>query len=179
MRKLAIYIDGGPFTDAVRGQGLSMDMDYPALLRGLAKDEDKIVSTAFITPDFPDFPYPTRHRNEARRHAALEAQGIAVDLCKPQIISSIFVDRGIEALMTAKLITEAAGWDAALLISRRAELSPAIAAVKAMGKAVDVAFFHFQIAPVNPLAALADRHRVITIEEALAVRKSGPRPPSF
>lgn len=180
MTRTAVYVDGGPFMDAVRQMGMSMDMDLMALLKELASDAD-IVAAHYITAEYPKFPYPAKHRNEKQRLEKFASQGITIHCCQPQIIGSIFVDRGVEALMTTSLIVDAVtgAYETALIVSRRGELSPAIKAVKDLGRTIEVAHFKYDLDPVNPLDAFADKSTVITIDQVIARRISGPKPPAL
>jgi hypothetical protein len=177
MTRTAVYVDGGLFTEAVRGQGMSMDMDFMGLMKHLAPGAD-IVAVHFVVPEFPRHPYPAKNRNQKAQLEKYAGQGVVVVYCQPQIINSIFVDRGIEATITARVILDAFAnaFDRALFISCRAELIPAIEAVKGIGKETEVAYFKFEAAPVNPLGAAAHRQNTIAIEDVIARRNSGPYP---
>ncbi|TJV46104.1 MAG: NYN domain-containing protein [Mesorhizobium sp.] len=175
--RTAIYVDGGLFTEAVRGQGMSMNMDLMSLVEHLASGT-KVVAVHFVVPEFPKHPYPNKNRNQKRQMEEYAAQGISIVYCQPQVIGSIFVDRGIEATITSKAIVDAFAdaFDRALFISCRAELIPAIEAIRGIGKDVEVAYFTFADAPVNQLGAVANRQKTISIDEIVSRRKAGPAP---
>jgi uncharacterized LabA/DUF88 family protein len=177
MPKASVYIDGGPFLDGVRGQGMSMDMDFIAALRELLADV-ALGEVHYFVSQLPEAPYPAKYKNQFVLFDRLRAQGIEVHLSRTQVIGSVYVDRGTEAAMACQMITDAyAGkFDRALLVSKRQDLAPIISAVQTFGKAVDVAFFRYQLDPVNPLHAVCDGK--IEIEPALIVRHriNGPTP---
>lgn len=177
MTRTAVYVDGGPFTEAVRGQGMSMDMDLMGLVEHLASGTE-VVAVHFVVPEFPSHPYPNKNRNQKRQLEKYTAQGVSVIYCQPQVIGSIFVDRGIEATITAKVILDAFAdvFDNALFISCRGELLPAVEAVKGIGKDVGVAYFSFEAAPFNPLGAATNTQHTITIDDVVSRRKNGPAP---
>lgn len=181
MTRIAVFIDGGMFTDAVRGQGMSMDMNLRALVADLVPAGD-ITGIYFITPECPAAIYPAKHRNEKQRFEKFAAQGIEVLQTQPQIIGSIFVDRGVESLMTARLVggAYADAFDTALIVSRRAELKFAMDEVRRAGKEVKIAYFSFQTFPAaNPLFDLDEAPIVLTHDMVVKQRISGARPPLF
>jgi hypothetical protein len=177
MVRTAVYVDGGLFTEAVRGQGMSMDMDLMGLIRKLTSGTE-LTAVHFVVPTYPANPYPKKSENEKRQLEKYTAQGISVICCQPQVIGSIFVDRGIEATITAMAIVDAYSnsFDKALFVSSRAELSPAIEAIDRVGKTVEVAFFRYETAPSNPLETVAGAFTQITIEDIVSMRLGGPAP---
>lgn len=180
MPRTAIYIDGGPFTEAIRGSGLSMDLNLMALLQESFPAEE-ITRVSFVTPRTPEFPYPAKHRNERARCEAFEAQGIAVTTTEVQIIESVFVDRGVEAVLATQMLTETLASETPpehiVVISRRAALAPVLSALKDAGVRVTLAYFAFEIAPGNPLAPYAAEACDLSLDLALKHRISGPKPP--
>jgi hypothetical protein len=177
MVRTAVYVDGGLFTEAVRGQGMSMDMDLMGLIRKLTSGTE-LSAVHFVVPTYPAHPYPKKSENEKRQLEKYSAQGVSVICCQPQVIGSIFVDRGIEATITALAIVEAYSdsFDKALFISSRAELSHAVQTIARLGKAVEVAFFKYETAPSNPLEQFAAAFTQITIEDIVSMRLGGPVP---
>lgn len=175
MSKTHIFIDGGPFSDGVRGQGLSMNMDLMAFARALAGD-DAQPGVTYVSPALPATPYPTKQANQQAMFERLRAQGATVLTAPPRVIGSIFVDAGIETLLSVALLT--GDFDRAIVVSNRAALKPALEVVRARGKAVEIAFFDYTMLPGNALAGDAGFTR-ITTEAVLAHRISGPRPPVF
>ena len=176
MAQVSIYIDGGVFSDGVRGQGMSMDMDLMALARQLAGD-DTLADVYYIAPVIPAKPYPTKHANLLALFERLRDAGITVLTARPKVVGSIFVDAGIETLMSVQMLTDGAAgkFDRAIVVSNRAPLAPALDAVRAMGREVEVAFFNYSVAPGNALAP--DGFTTITPDQIIALTKSGPRPP--
>ncbi|TIX40037.1 MAG: hypothetical protein E5V40_14685, partial [Mesorhizobium sp.] len=126
MTRTAVYVDGGLFTEAIRGQGMSMDLNLIGLFEHLASGTE-IVAAYFVVPEYPKHPYPNKNRNQKRQMEEYAAQGLSIVYCQPQVIGSIFVDRGIEATITARAIVDAFAntFDRALFVSCRAELIPA------------------------------------------------------
>ena len=159
MTRTTIYVDGGPFQDGVRGLGLSMEMDVAGFLRSISGDV-QVDRICYVVAECPAHPYPIRHRNEQAQLAAFEASGIEVYRCPTQIIGSIFVEREVESRLTALMASDAfqGRCDRALIISRRASLLPALAAVKDAGRSLHGAFFDFHNQPPNPLAAACDSY---------------------
>lgn len=182
MSRTSIYIDGGPFTDAIRGSGLSMDFDLMALLHASFPHED-FSRVSFVTSRTPAFPYPIKHRNEGVRLAAFAAQGIEIIQTEPQIIESIFVDRGVEAVLATQMLSDTLGQatppERVVLISRRAALAPVVEALLAAGTPVCVAYFTFEIAPENPLALSGVERVDLSADLVKAHRLNGPQPPSI
>lgn len=158
MDKVAVYVDAGPFQDGIRGLGASLHLGMGAFLRALVPDGE-VEAIHYVLAEYPSHPYPTRHRNESALLQTLESDGIDVHLCRTQVIGSIFVERGVEAMLASLMIRAAyeERFDRALLVSRRAELIPVAQAVRAAGKRLDVAFFDFHREPPNPLAPHCDQ----------------------
>jgi hypothetical protein len=93
-------------------------------------------------------------------------------------MGSIFVDRGIEASLASRIIPDAYAdrFDTALIVSKRVDLAPIIIAVQKIGKTVDVAFFQYDIDPVNPLHSYCDGTVIVTNQQVIRATTSGPKP---
>jgi uncharacterized LabA/DUF88 family protein len=184
MTTTSVFIDGGPFYDAVRGRACSVELDYPALVKSLAGTAE-VCETSFYLNLAPEGPYPSKL---AYQHALLDrvtTQGLTVRTGRTTIVQSTFVDRGIEGLMSTDILRAAytTDVDTILVVSRRPDLVPAVEAAQAAGKSVQVAFFPSAgifVTPGTPiekeLADAADTFRELTVHDILPVTMSGPVP---
>ena len=147
------------------------------LMRDLGGGHELVAAHFFAAP-VPTSPYPNKARNQQATLERYRAQGFMLHVCRTQIISSVFVERGVEAALSVKMLTDAYAdkFDAVLLISRREDFQPLVAAVRALGKKVNVAQFHYATAPQNPLEAVADSLATITPDQIIKHRISGPLP---
>jgi hypothetical protein len=177
MRRVSFYIDGGPLLDGIRGQGFSADLDWLAFLRE-STGNPEIGKVHFFIAELPPQPYPVKRQNQIALLKSLHEQGIEIHLGRTQIVSSIFVDRGIEAAFATKLFSDAHAdaFDACIVVSKRQDLVVPLAAVQQMGKQVEVAFFHYERDPFNPLHPHCDRSHTITCASVARHVRSGPVP---
>jgi hypothetical protein len=177
MHRVAMFIDGGPFLDGLRGQGFSADIDFIGLGRLLAPASN-IVKQFFYMAPIPDPPYPVKKRNQDLLFLRLRDQGFTVRLGHTHVSGGVFIERGIEALLTVDLLDGAftGSYDSALLISRRADFIPAVEAVQRANKKVNSAFFRYTIDSDNRLASASDSATIITHSQILTLTRSGPRP---
>ncbi|WP_250527355.1 NYN domain-containing protein [Caballeronia sp. GAWG2-1] len=177
MRRVSFYIDGGPLLDGIRGQGFSVDLDWMAFLRSSTNNAE-ISRVHFFISELPEQPYPVKHQNQIALLKTLHDQGIEIHLGRTQVVSSIFVDRGIEAAMATRLLTDAHSdaFDTFVVVSKRQDLSLPLAALQEMGKKVEVAFFQYERDPFNPLHRHCDRTHTITCASVARHVRSGPVP---
>lgn len=177
MSNVSVYIDGGPLTDGIRGQGMSMDLDWRALLQDWVAPAS-LGEVYYFVPQWPQRPYPIKRENQHVELQALQAKGVNVVLARTEVVGSVFVERGTEVNFATQLLSDvyARGVDSVLIISRRAELAPLLDAVRHAGARVQVAFFEYRLDPHNPLHDHCDEHRVLTVESIVGKTLSGPRP---
>ena len=177
MNTVTVYIDGGPLEDGIRGQGLSMDLDWRGWLSEVAGGRP-LGGLYYFTPRLPESPYPVKHQHQKAQTDVLSACGFKVVLSATQIVNSIFVERGTEAEFATRLLADACSGtvETALVVSRRAALAPVLDAVRQTGKRVEVAFFHYRLDPCNPLHAHCDSHQVISCEMLASYTRGGPLP---
>lgn len=178
MPRISVYIDGGPFQDALRGQGLSCDIDLRALLAETATQTPDC-HIRFYAPEIPAAPYPVKHHNQYRWFDQLEAQEIHVQRCRVEVNGGRFVERGVETALATDLLADAAAdrFDTAVVVSRRPDLGTAIKAVRAGGRVVNAAYFVYRLTPDNPLAPVCDQFLEISVAQAARHVRSGPLPP--
>lgn len=177
MSRTNVYLDGGPLSDGIRGQGMSMDLDWRGLLQSLIADE-QLGEVHLVISQLPEQPYPVRHANQRTRLDQWRACGFKVHLSTTEVVSSIFVERGTEAAFATQLLSDAHAddFDTVLIISRRKELGTVLDAVRRAGKRVSVAFFDYRLDPGNPLHAHCDSHQVLTCASLIQHTLSGPKP---
>jgi uncharacterized LabA/DUF88 family protein len=179
MATIAVFVDGGHFFDGLHAQGFSTDLHYRRLMARLANTpESDIKDISYYMARLPEGPYPNKARAQLALCERLSAEGIRVALGSTEVRSGMFIERGVEAALATDLV--AAAWrhqfDAALLVSRRAAFAPAVESVKAAGHSVQTAFFHYNIDPVDGLAAVASSSRRINSADIIACTRSGPIP---
>ena len=128
MTRVSVYIDGGPFLDGVRGQGMSMDMDFRAVVAELAT-EAEIGAIHYFVAVRPETPYPAKYKNQFVLFDRLKAQGIVVHQSRTQLFGSVFIDRGTEAALATRLVADAYEnkFERALLVSKREDFASPVA----------------------------------------------------
>ena len=177
MSKVNAYIDGAFFQDGVRGQGMSMRMDLKALVEELAGDGE-VGEIHYFMNLSSEVQYPNRRKNDEKLMARYEDQGLIVHIGRTEQKAQVFVDRGVDTRLSAKMMADAYAdkFDTALVISRRPDLEPAITAVREAGKTVNVSFFRFVVDPTNELEECCDNYAVLTNEQVIRHKIEGPQP---
>ena len=178
MTTVSVFFDGGVFADGVRGSGMSMDMNLKDFASGLIGD-GTLGEVYYIAPVIPATPYPNKHANQKALFDKIAQDGVKIETIAPKVIGSIFVDAGVETLLTTRMLTDAMNgkFDKAVVVSNRAALSPALQALRDMGKSVEVAFFDYTVMPGNALAP--EGFKTIAPASVIALTRSGPRPPEW
>ena len=146
MERVSIYIDGGPFTDAVRGSGMSLDIRWREFLAEVA-GTSATVTAHYFTSLLPASPYPVKHRNQASFIERLGANGIKAHVGRTEVVNSLFVERGVEVLLARQMLNDAYAntYDRAILLSNRIDLLPLLDSIDGLGRKINVSFFKYKL----------------------------------
>ncbi|MEE3853031.1 NYN domain-containing protein [Gordonia sp. LSe1-13] len=176
MNSASVFVDGGPFYDALHARACSVDIDYAALANTLAAPAETTAMSYYMSL-IPAEPYPARTRHHRAVLDMVRSQGFEVRTGRTEVVYSAFIERGVEALMSTDIVRTATTTDVdtIVLVSQRPELLPAVEAAQAAGKTVRVAYFvnRFEPSP-SELADAADVFTEITVDDILALPLIGP-----
>lgn len=178
MSTTSVFIDGGRFYDGIHARACSVDIDYAALSRSIAGSSEVSGLNFYLNPILADV-YPSRTRHHQAVLDMVASQGFTVKTGRTEVLYSVYVDRGIEGLMSADIVRAAYATDVdtILVISQRPELIPAVTAAREAGKRVEVAFFANKFDPTpTELSDAADEFKEITVHDILSAPLIGPAP---
>ncbi|WP_284503919.1 NYN domain-containing protein [Caballeronia sp. GAWG2-1] len=177
MQRTNVYVDGAYFLNGTRGLGMSMDIDLAGLIRKLMP-EAEFNRMYYFSSIAPEHIYPARRAHELKIAARFKEQGFEPVSYPAEIKAHIYIDRGIEAGFSTRMIREAArnDYDRALLVTRRPDLVEPIQAVRGMGKAVDLRFYEYTTDPVNRLIAHCDTYAELTVPDVAGFIRRGGKP---
>ncbi|KPW52776.1 hypothetical protein ALO95_200013 [Pseudomonas syringae pv. antirrhini] len=177
MERVGIYYDGGPFLDGIRGLGMTVDIRWADFMASII-GEGRISVARFFISRLPESPYPAKYQKQARLVEELTTVGIHCHLGRTEIANSVFLEKGVEALMATKMLQDAYEdtFDRAFIISNRMDLLPALEAIELLGKKVETAFFDLQLTKAPQLGQKWKKNLTLQTASVYDNSESGRRP---